>query len=269
MGEEKPDEELMGKRKSSPRLSTTSLDADNLRITDYAGNIHAYKIIASAGFLFSSAVNCGTIASAVFVEGSGQAVRVIAGEAKGRPLKAVPGVNTRPTTDKVKEAMFSMIGPYFDGGAVLDLFAGTGGLGIEALSRGMERAVFIDLERQSIDVIRRNLEAARMEDRAEVYRNDASRAIKLLQKRELKFRLVFLDPPYKIKEADALMLELAERGVLEREAVIVVEHESGYRYPERFGDFTQTKQSRYGETTLTVYDYKTNHTETGGTTDES
>ena len=77
-------------------------------------------------------------------------MRVIAGTAKGRALKAVPGTNTRPTTDKVKEAIFSMIGPYFDGGRVLDLFAGTGGLGIEALSRGAEVAVFVDLEGASI-----------------------------------------------------------------------------------------------------------------------
>src|SRR4051812_46718382 len=81
----------------------------------------------------------------------GESMRVISGSAKGRPLKAVPGKGTRPTTDKVKEAVFSMIGPYFDGGHLLDLFAGTGGLGIEALSRGMERAVFIDRDKKSVD----------------------------------------------------------------------------------------------------------------------
>lgn len=90
-------------------------------------------------------------------------VRVVSGSAKGRPLKSVPGSGTRPTTDKVKEAVFSMIGPYFEGGAVLDLFAGTGGLGIEALSRGMESAVFVDMEPKSIDTIRANLKATNLE----------------------------------------------------------------------------------------------------------
>ncbi|GGG12745.1 16S rRNA (guanine(966)-N(2))-methyltransferase RsmD [Paenibacillus abyssi] len=192
-------------------------------------------------------------------------MRVIAGEAKGRPLKAVPGNHTRPTTDKVKEAMFSMIGPFFDGGIALDLFAGTGGLGIEALSRGVERAVFIDLDRHSIEVIRRNVEAAGMTGRAEIYKNEAERAIKLLQKRELSFSLVFLDPPYKLKNADALMLELAQRGMLEEDAIIVVEHESGHRYAEQFGGFEQYKQSQYGETTVSVYAYRPEHNETGGT----
>lgn len=103
-------------------------------------------------------------------------MRVISGTAKGRPLKAVPGTGTRPTTDKVKEAVFSMIGPYFDGGVVLDLFAGSGGLGIESLSRGSDKAVFIDLEPKSIEMIRANLKATGLDSKAEVFRNEAGRA---------------------------------------------------------------------------------------------
>ncbi|MBJ6363331.1 16S rRNA (guanine(966)-N(2))-methyltransferase RsmD [Paenibacillus sp. GCM10012307] len=191
-------------------------------------------------------------------------MRVIAGEAKGRPLKAVPGNQTRPTTDKVKEAIFSMIGPFFDGGWALDLFAGTGGLGIEAISRGMERAVFVDLERQSIDIIRKNVAAAHMEDRAEIYKNDARRAIKLLEKRNLAFRLVFLDPPYRMKDADVLMNELAERRLVEPEAIIMVEHESGYHYPEQTGAYIQLKRAEYGETTVSIYCYRPNDQDAGG-----
>lgn len=183
-------------------------------------------------------------------------VRVIAGEAKGRPLKAVPGMNTRPTTDKVKEAMFSMIGPFFDGGQALDLFAGTGGLGIEALSRGIDKAVFVDSDRQSIGIVRINVEAARMQDRAEIYCNTAERALKTLEKRGIAFRLVFLDPPYRMKNADELMLDMASRGLLEEGAVLAVEHESGYRYPERFGGFELRKLALYGETAVAIYDYR-------------
>ncbi len=183
-------------------------------------------------------------------------MRVIAGEARGRPLKAVPGMNTRPTTDKVKEAIFSMIGPYFDGGMALDLFAGTGGLGIEALSRGMEKAIFIDSEKTSVATVRANVEAARMTDKAEIYCNTADRAIKLLAKREALFALVFLDPPYRMKNADMLMSELSDRGLLENGAVIVVEHDSGHRYPEGITGFIHRRHAQYGETAVTIYEYE-------------
>ncbi|CAM4251127.1 16S rRNA (guanine(966)-N(2))-methyltransferase RsmD [Paenibacillus tarimensis] len=182
-------------------------------------------------------------------------MRVIAGEARGRSLKAVPGSHTRPTTDKVKEAMFSMIGPFFEGGTALDLFAGTGGLGIEALSRGMELAIFVDSDRRSVEIIKSNLEAARMKEHAEVYCNSADRAIRTLEKRDIRFNLVFLDPPYRMKNADELMLELAARGLLAEDATLVVEHESGHRYPETFGDFQQRRLALYGETAVAIYHY--------------
>ncbi|MEV5024835.1 16S rRNA (guanine(966)-N(2))-methyltransferase RsmD [Paenibacillus sp. LPE1-1-1.1] len=182
-------------------------------------------------------------------------MRVIAGEAKGRTLKAVPGMNTRPTTDKVKEAIFSMIGPYFDGGMALDLFAGTGGLGIEAWSRGVERTVFIDREKISIDIIRHNVQTANMGSAAEIYRNDAERALKALAKRGQKFRLVFLDPPYKMITMDSLMTQLVENGLLEPDAVIVVEHDASHRYPEQLEHFEQLKHAKYGDTAVTIYQY--------------
>ncbi|UVI32454.1 16S rRNA (guanine(966)-N(2))-methyltransferase RsmD [Paenibacillus spongiae] len=182
-------------------------------------------------------------------------MRVIAGTAKGRALKPVPGMNTRPTTDKVKEAIFSMIGPYFDGGRALDLFAGTGGLGIEALSRGIGHAVFVDLERQSIEVIKRNVEAARVAERAEIYRNEAGRALKVLEKRGTAFSLVFLDPPYKMKDMDAFMQELAERGLLEAGGTVVIEHDAEHVYPVTAGAFEQTKHALYGDTAVSIYRY--------------
>ncbi|WP_336779602.1 16S rRNA (guanine(966)-N(2))-methyltransferase RsmD [Paenibacillus illinoisensis] len=182
-------------------------------------------------------------------------MRVVSGSAKGRPLKAVPGNGTRPTTDKVKEALFSMIGPYFEGGTALDLFAGSGGLGIEALSRGMDKAVFVDLESKSIEVIRANLKATKLEDQAAIYRNDAGRALKALAKRTTKFDLVFLDPPYRMKNGDELMLTMHELELLKPEATIVLEYESKYSYPEQFGPFEQTRKAVYGETAVSIFDY--------------
>ena len=110
-------------------------------------------------------------------------MRVVSGKCEGHPLKAVPGNTTRPTTDKVKESIFNMIGPYFDGGVALDLFGGSGGLGIEAISRGIDKAIFVDRDNKAIKVIHQNLESCRIQEQAEVYRNDAERAIKALIKR--------------------------------------------------------------------------------------
>lgn len=149
-----------------------------------------------------------------------------------------------------------MIGPYFEGGTALDLFAGTGGLGIEALSRGMERAVFVDMEQKSIDTVHANLKAAKLEEHAEVYRNDAGRALSALEKRGRDFDLVFLDPPYRMKHGDELMLTMVQKGLLRPDAVIVLEHESGYEYPENIPGFYRTRQAVYGETTVSIYQFE-------------
>ncbi len=172
-------------------------------------------------------------------------------------MKPVPGMGTRPTTDKVKEAIFSMIGPYFDGGMALDLFAGTGGLGIEALSRGMERAVFIDADKRAVEIVQLNLQAARLAEQAEVYRNDAERAIKVLAKKpDTRFRLVFLDPPYKLRDIEKLVGLLQSLQLLEPEATILVEHEADYNCAEQIGDAVCTRRAQYGETAVSIYKLK-------------
>lgn len=183
-------------------------------------------------------------------------MRVISGSARGRTLKSVPGKGTRPTSDRVKEAIFSMIGPYFAGGEALDLFAGTGGLGIEALSRGMDRAVFVDLEQASVDVVRSNLRSTGFEDRAEVYRNDAARALKLLARRGRAFDLVFLDPPYKMRHMDELARQMQELDMLKRGCRVVVEHAAEQHYPEHIGQLVRKKRADYGDTAVSIYVYK-------------
>lgn len=180
-------------------------------------------------------------------------MRVISGSAKGRSLRAVPGMNTRPTTDKVKEAIFSMIGPYFDGGQVLDLFAGTGGLSIEALSRGMERAVLTDIEKKSIDTIKHNLEVTGLSEQAEIYRNDAVRALKVLKKRGSRFDLVFLDPPYRLKVIRELVEQLDQNDMLNPNAIIVMEHDAGDTYSDPIGRLAWVRRAEYGDTAVTIY----------------
>ncbi|MEW9050352.1 MAG: 16S rRNA (guanine(966)-N(2))-methyltransferase RsmD [Neobacillus sp.] len=183
-------------------------------------------------------------------------MRVVSGICKGRPLKAVPGNTTRPTTDKVKEAMFNILGPYFEGGIGLDLFAGSGGLGLEALSRGLEKVIFIDRDQKAFQTIHENIKMCRMEEQAEVYRNDAERGLKALLKREIQFDYIFLDPPYKKQQLISLMQKIGEQNQLKQDGRIVCEHSFDVELPLTVGNFTQIKHEKYGIIAITIYSYK-------------
>src|SRR5690625_2143401 len=119
-------------------------------------------------------------------------MRIIAGKLKGRRVKAVKGMETRPTGDKLKEAVFHKIGPFFDGGCCLDLFAGRGSLGIEAISRGMVKVIIIDKAPQEIRTIHENIKGLEIEQQCDVYKSDAIRACQKMSKRGISFDLIFL-----------------------------------------------------------------------------
>lgn len=180
-------------------------------------------------------------------------MRVISGNQKGLHLKAVPGQSTRPTSDKVKESIFNMIGPYFDGGVMLDLYGGSGSIAIEALSRGMERAVIIDHDKKAIETIYENLKKTRLADRAEVYRTDTARALKALVKKEKKFHFIFLDPPYHQHRLDKEIGYIAEYQLLESEGQLVVEHDSKVKLQEYYGDIQRVKEEKYGDTSISIF----------------
>ncbi|WP_040204794.1 16S rRNA (guanine(966)-N(2))-methyltransferase RsmD [Neobacillus jeddahensis] len=180
-------------------------------------------------------------------------MRVVSGICKGRPLKAVPGNTTRPTTDKVKEALFNMIGPYFDGGIGLDLFAGSGGLGLEALSRGLEKVIFIDRESKAIHVIQENIKACKFEETSEVYRNDADRALKALIKRGICFDYIFLDPPYKKQQLISLMEKMDQQDLVNADGIVVCEHSFDVELPHSIGRFNRIKHEKYGIIAVTIF----------------
>ncbi|MBC2389536.1 16S rRNA (guanine(966)-N(2))-methyltransferase RsmD [Listeria booriae] len=182
-------------------------------------------------------------------------MRVIAGSRKGHSLKAVPGTNTRPTTDKIKESLFSIIGPFFDGEKVLDLFAGSGGLGIEALSRGASECVFIDQAQAAIKTVHLNVSACHLEDQAHIFRNEAKRALKVLAKNEWAFDLVFLDPPYKKQQLEQLMESLDALGLVNEDALVVCEHDADAVLPEADAGFKKFREERYGITVLSLFEY--------------
>ncbi|OZM58485.1 16S rRNA (guanine(966)-N(2))-methyltransferase RsmD [Lottiidibacillus patelloidae] len=183
-------------------------------------------------------------------------MRVISGECKGRPLKAVPGTSTRPTTDKVKESIFNMIGPFFNGGIGLDLFGGSGGLGIESLSRGFEKFIFVDREAKAISTIKENVKKCHYEDKVEIYRNDAVRALKALHKRELTFDMIFLDPPYAAKSIPKVMELIDEYKLLQSNGKIICEHDASEKLPDTIASFAKSKVEIYGkQIAVTIYTY--------------
>ncbi|MGP4068224.1 16S rRNA (guanine(966)-N(2))-methyltransferase RsmD [Halobacillus sp. B29] len=175
-----------------------------------------------------------------------QTMRVIAGDFKGRQLKSVPTHQTRPTTDKVKEAVFHKIGPFFDGGKALDLFAGSGGLGIEALSRGVSSCIFVDQQQKAIQTIYENIHTLDLTDRTEVFRTDAKRAMKAAGKRGLTFDYIFLDPPYKKFSYKELMEALLDYELLAEQGVIICEHDASEEIPASVGRLDQMDSDVYG-----------------------
>src|SRR5687767_11065649 len=128
-------------------------------------------------------------------------MRIIAGTARGIRLARVPR-NVRPTADRVRESVFNSLGQFFDGGDVLDLYAGTGALGIEALSRGCERAVFVEKDGRAVATIRENLRRAGVVDKGEVFRDDVGRALDRMLTEGRVFNLIFVDPPYRIAKTE-------------------------------------------------------------------
>lgn len=180
-------------------------------------------------------------------------MRVVSGSAKGRPLKSVPGEKTRPTTDKIKEAIFNIINPYIKEGTVLDLYAGTGALGIEALSRGMNKAIFVDHDRVSIEIIKKNLIICDFLEKSEIYRNDAIRALKALVKRKIQFDLAFLDPPYKINNYNTVLKIFSDNNMISKEGIIVIEHDVKASMQECSNFYTLIKNVDYGNTGISIY----------------
>lgn len=183
-------------------------------------------------------------------------MRVISGEFRGRRLKSLAGDNTRPTTDKVKESIFNMIGPYFDGGICLDLFSGSGGLGIEAVSRGMEQAYLVDRSYPAMKVIKENVALTKAEERFVLWKLTAQVALQKLAEAGVKVDLVLLDPPYAQQELAKQLQELQDLDLLAPYAVVVCEMDKKVVLPESIGHLNQLRHQVYGITSVTIYDFE-------------
>lgn len=179
-------------------------------------------------------------------------MRIIAGALKGRILAPVKG-RTRPTAARVREAIFNILGPVVLEARVLDLFAGTGALGIEALSRGAAAAVFVEDHPEALKGLRRNLETLGLLDRSEVLPLPVAVALKKLAARGEQFGLIFLDPPYGGGVALATLSALAASGLMLPQARVVAEHSRRETLPESTGVLKQHTLRRYGDTQVAIY----------------
>ena len=177
-------------------------------------------------------------------------MRVITGKARGVQLKTPEGMLTRPTADRVKEALFSIINFDIPGAKVLDLFGGTGQLGIEALSRGAEAAVFVDQREDACKIIRENLRRTKLEGQGRVVRSDY---LDYLRRCREKFNIILLDPPYAEVFLENALKSITEIDILQSGGIIVAERPSGKELPYEFEGFTRSKDYKYGNTVLTLY----------------
>jgi len=177
-------------------------------------------------------------------------VRVIAGTARGRLLKVPKGMLVRPTTDRVKESVFAILMPVLRQAVVLDLFAGSGALGIEALSRGAGRAVFVEKSTLAVSCLRENLETAGVAALATVLNMPVARALLLLSKHGETFDLVFMDPPYERALVGKTLDDLQKAGVVRPGAICVIEHSRREEIPAKMEKFTTFRQVRFGDTSV-------------------
>jgi len=179
-------------------------------------------------------------------------MRIISGASKGRKLATPKDLSLRPTSDRVKESIFNILRGQIEGGAALDLFAGTGNLGIEALSRGAKEVTFVEKGKQALRLIQKNLEQFGMEERSEVLPTDANRAIEILKERGKAFDLIFMDPPYEQGLIERTLMKLNSHPIYHKDSVLVVEHHRRERLSSAVKGWNLIRQRRIGETVISL-----------------
>ncbi len=177
-------------------------------------------------------------------------MRIIQGTLKGRRLATPKGSQTRPTSDRIKESIFDILGSEIEGKSVLDLYAGTGNLGIEALSRGAKKIVFVEKGRQAIQLITKNLSRCGMTGWAEILPKDVLRAVGILKRRGECFDLIFIDPPYERGLVQKTLLKLKSQMIYHEDSILVIQHDRREPLPESLNEFILVHQRKIGDTLL-------------------
>lgn len=179
-------------------------------------------------------------------------MRIIAGKYAKRNLHTLKSWKTRPTSDKVKESLFNSLGQFFNGGQVLDLYAGSGALGIEAVSRGMDHASLIDINYAAVNIIKKNIELTKEEDRFSVFKMSSKAALNFFKEQSQKFDLIFLDPPYAKQKIAKDMATLFNSDLLNKNAIVVAETDDQTELSV-IPEFELLKEHHLGKTIVRIY----------------
>jgi 16S rRNA (guanine966-N2)-methyltransferase len=182
-------------------------------------------------------------------------LRIIGGELKGRKLFSVRGTHTRPTADRIREAIFNILASRVPEAIVLDLFAGTGTLGLEALSRGAQRAIFIEANKHALSVLRRNIKVTGLENKAIIIQWNILKNLNCLQSLDPGTSLVFMDPPYDEHLIEPTLFNLHDSGCLRANACVTIEHSQSETIPQGELPFHQVDQRSYGKTLVSFLRY--------------
>lgn len=182
-------------------------------------------------------------------------LRIIGGELRGKKLYTIPGTLIRPTADRLRESIFNILSNLVKEAVVLDLFAGTGALGIEALSRGAESAVFIDNSKAALSVVERNIQSCAVDNRSQIIRWNIVKNLNCIRSIGSKFDLVFMDPPYNKGLIKPTLINLHDSGSLGNEACLVVEHNYIEPIPEACERFELADQRKYGKKLISFMRY--------------
>jgi 16S rRNA (guanine(966)-N(2))-methyltransferase RsmD len=177
-------------------------------------------------------------------------MRIISGTSKGRKLVTPRSQSLRPTSDRVKESLFNILREEMEGKLVLDLFAGTGNLGIEALSRGAEKTIFVEKRRQAIRLIQKNLAQCGLEERSEILPKDTNRGIGILKERGESFDLILMDPPYEKGWIQRTLMKLNSHPIYHEDSILVIEHTRREPLPQPMEGWNLIRQQQIGDTLL-------------------
>jgi 16S rRNA (guanine(966)-N(2))-methyltransferase RsmD len=180
-------------------------------------------------------------------------MKIVAGKNRGNKLKSLKGLSIRPTSQKVREALFDILGISIEGTYFLDLFAGTGAIGIEALSRGAQKVIFIEKEIKCIKIIKENLKKTKNNQNSLVFKIDFLSGIKLLAKKNYLLDFIFLDPPYNMGLVNISLLEISKLPILKKNSVVIVQNYKKEKVEENINNLKLYDQRKYGESYLSFF----------------
>ncbi len=187
-------------------------------------------------------------------------MRIISGTNKGMKLYAPEGMSVRPTSDKIKEAIFNMIGIIDDDSIVLDLFAGSGSVGIEFLARGAKLAYFVDLSHKSLNYVKKNIELCKFSDKSKIIMSDYEKAIVKLSNENIKFDYIFADPPYALNCSSNIALKVFEHDLLKSNGILIIESDESEKVIDNIDtNVIKYKEKIYGRTRISIFKYLEEH----------